>query len=329
MGGNIWKTPRLEKSKYIELQKEILDKLSYTYRPFFIPRTFSEKPDFGDEDLLLEFPLITDQYLIDAFKITPQDISLNSSVKSFKYKNFQIDLVHHNKEDLQTAWNYYSYGDLSNLIGVIANKLGLRYTHRGLTCPIKLKKEDVLGDIVISKNIKKIMSFLGLDYTKWKDGFSNELESFQWLTESCYFNKSYFDFAEYNHQNRTRNRKRQMHSRFVEWVKDKEFTNNHEVTDNLSEHIWRACVHFQDMSWLGNAENLMEARIAEINANNKWNANDIIRITGLSNKELGQCIAAWKKNLENGFTCLTINNYQLYILVNKKENIELEFTNCY
>lgn len=173
--------------------------------------------------------------------------------------------------------------------------MGLRYTHKGLVCPVKIKQEQPLGEILISKDVEKIMSFMGLDYSQWESGFGDELESFEWISRSKYFNKEFFKFENLNHQNKTRNRKRAMYSRFVEWLEDKNFKNNYEPA-NKSEHIWRAALDF-GFDWINQAKPLIDDHRRDKEIRLIFSGTDVSRITGLTGAALGDTLKRYKESL--------------------------------
>jgi hypothetical protein len=328
MGGNLFSSKRINQEEYNTLSAEVLEIIKnkgHAHSHVAIPHTFKDKKDYGDIDVCLEIPKFTTNEIMSMFSIPREDISWNSSVASLKYKDFQIDLCFFPSEDLQSAINYMQFGDLSNMVGVICSQaLGMRYTHRGLVAPIRLKKEDMLGEVVICRDIERIFDFIDLDYYQWDKGFNNENETFEWISRSKYFNKKYFAFDELNHQNRTRNRKRAMYSRFVTWLEDKTFENNYESdSHNKVDHIWRSVLAFG--WWLNDAVPFIKERERNIAAHNKWNAEDIIRLTGKTGKDLGNCIAGFKKSLD----ARRFNNYTSYILNYSKEEIENEFMKWY
>lgn len=295
MGGNLYSKRRINKSEYDDIQKEVFSLLN---RPsMYVPKTFKEKETFGDLDICLPLPLVTEEQIRDIFKT--DKLTLNTSVWSFGYKDFQIDLCHFPFEDLRSAVDYMSFGDLSNMIGVLANyAMGLRFTHRGLVAPIKLKQEQPLGEIVIHNDIVGVLDFMDLNEVEWLFGFNNEEEAFRWITKSQYFNPDFFKFENLNHQNRTRNRKRAMYSRFVEWCEVHDTLHRHTPTLNKSEHLWRAVLDF-GMDWMFQAEPIITNFRRVQWAAKTFSGDDVKRITGLEGKELGKVLNDYKASVGN------------------------------
>jgi hypothetical protein len=296
MGGNLYSKRRVTKEEYNDIWRDVRSRL-YVRPEAAIPKTFFGKETFGDLDVCLHLPVLTKLDIQDLFGV--DEINVNTSVVSFPYRDFQVDLCHYPQEDLDSALNYMAWGDLSNMIGVIANyAMGMRYTHRGLTCPIKLKQEEPLGEILISKNMVGILQFLDLNWWTWLKGFHDEESAFRWISESKYFNADFFKFENLNHQNRTRNRKRAMYGRFINWCEGKSFINNHEPTKNKAEHIWRAALHF-NFDWIEQARPLIEEHATTQWVARTFNGDDIKGVTGLKGKELGQVINKYKSSVDD------------------------------
>ena len=196
--------------------------------PFIFIPAYRNKESFGDMDILMNkgfFDLLKynfEQKLKNEFEY--QEIYMNNDVWSFDYKEFQIDLIFVELKDFNTSIHYYSYNDLGNLMGRIANKFGTRYGHRGLEYKLKSEygKNCLFENVLLSKDIKKVFEFLGFDYQKFKDGFDTLTEIFDFVISSKYFNKSIFLYENLNHQNRTRNKKRNSYIEFLAYISNKE-----------------------------------------------------------------------------------------------------------
>jgi 5-methylcytosine-specific restriction endonuclease McrA len=320
MGGNLFSERRVSLAEYNDIQREVFTILNTPEAK--VPRSFSEKKDFGDLDICLELPVITEEVIREKF--CTDKTFLNTSVLSFGYKEFQIDLCHYPAEDLESAVNYMAFGDTSNMIGVIANyAMGLRFTHRGLVCPVKLKQEEPLGEILISKDMAAIMGFMDLDYNAWDVGFKTEEEVFIWISKSKYFNPEFFKFENLNHQNKTRNRKRAMYSRFVKWLEPGKSEghicwNNYECK-NKSEHIWRAMLTFGN-DWIDAAKPLISEHRDEQTIRNTFNGNDIKLITGLDKKELGDMLCSYKAS---------VGDWNNFVLARDKQSVTEHFKQWY
>lgn len=294
MGGNLYSKRRIDKAEYFDIWRDVKSRL-YDRPEAVIPKTFFGKETFGDLDVCLHLPVVSKEFIRERFGV--EEMTLNTSVLSFPFRDFQIDLCHYRADDLGTAVNYMAWGDLSNMIGVIANyAMGFRYTHRGLTCPIKLKQEEPLGEILVSNDLTSILRFMNLNSMIYFKGFHDEEAAFRWIAESKYFNADFFKFENLNHQNRTRNRKRAMYGRFIEWCEEHDFVNNHEPTKNKTEHVWRAALEF-GFDWIQQAEPLIHDHATTQWVAQTFNGSDIKSITGLDGKDLGTIIQKYKASV--------------------------------
>lgn len=170
------------------------------------------------------------QYIQNQFGYKP---FVNDKVYSFPYKGFQIDVSICNVSDVPTYIAYSSWGDLGNIMGRIFHKMGLHYGHTGLEFWIRQGMFDkniqwsdsdhVLCKYLLTRDTKMIFEIGGFDYSRWKEGFDTEKDVFDFVVNSKYFDPEIFQLENLNHTNRTRNRKRGMYMRFIEYVNSHSF----------------------------------------------------------------------------------------------------------
>jgi len=152
----------------------------------------------------------------------------NSNVYSFPYKGFQVDVTFHLMNEFYMAVDYSSWGDLGNIMGRVFHKMGLHFGHSGLSFWIRQglfdanvqwsDSDHIYHKTVLTTNMKEICEVGGFDYERWSKGFDTEKDAFDFVINSKHFNKELFALENLNHTNRTRNRKRGMYMRFVEYV---------------------------------------------------------------------------------------------------------------
>jgi hypothetical protein len=339
MGGNLFTSKRLNADEYQAYQTEVLSMLP-PGRTYLVPKSFHNKKNYGDLDILAPYyQQPTDVSLVDElkhiFSCSDDQVKINSSVISLQYKDFQCDFCYFEPEDLETAFNYYSHSDCANIVGNLARyATGYRLTHRGLMYPVKLKQEDQLGEIVVSKNWESILPFLNLDYAKWESGFDDELDLFQWITQSRYFNADCFKFENLNHENSTRNRKRQTYAMFVNWLAEQKdnLPNHYTASKDKQEHLFRGLLHFQEEGyWIERAQPLVQERYYVEEARKVFNAHNIMQITGLSCSALGQTRRDFNQYLESVVDRRRdlYNSVAQFISEHETNEIEEIFTNWY
>lgn len=252
MGGNLLKTwnlpeKRIPTAEYNQIKDELVNKFRDDYkcnRP--IPRPFvqvapsiRDKETHGDLDIIIgEFSDHTihvewigeqnfGKYIETEFGYKPFK---NSNVYSFPYKGFQVDVTFHPMNDFYMAVDYSSWGDLGNIMGRVFHKMGLHFGHSGLSFWIRQglfdanvqwsDSDHIYSKTILTSTMSDICKVGGFDYTRWSKGFDTEKDAFDFVVDSKYFNKELFALENLNHTNRTRNRKRGMYMRFVEYVAD-------------------------------------------------------------------------------------------------------------
>ena len=75
--------------------------------------------------------------------------------------------------------------------------------------------------IVVTKDFDKALKFLGFDVERFKQGFNNMNEVFEFVASSTFFNKDAFLFENRNHKARARDKKRSNYLAALEYFKDK------------------------------------------------------------------------------------------------------------
>ena len=298
MGGNALKnveTRRYQAEEYHKLEKEVLDKFKNRFpdRRVEAIKAYREKESFGDMDLLFEGDNFTENVinvLNELFQ--PKQIERNSSVWSFEYKNFQIDLIFTSKANFDASANYFAWNDLGNLMGRVAHKLGFKYGHDGLSFVFRDGTYQY-AEVNLSKDHKEILSFLDYDYDRFVQGFDNLQQIFEYTTSSKYFNKEIYAFDNRNHASRIRDKKRKTYNEFLQWVETVDHLNAYPWADMREkfgreykqEFVERAFQFFPDFKVKFEkiqADFEMWKKLKE-----KFNGDLVREWTGLENRELG------------------------------------------
>ncbi|OJD33483.1 uncharacterized protein BKCO1_3000083 [Diplodia corticola] len=251
MGGHTFesdglKTPRIATDTYNVLKKEYKDALAPFYHHTAYAEIAPDKPDHGDVDMLVEAPHPD---------TTPERIASTLGAKNFKRNgavtNYAIphptDPDAFVQLDVQESppgylpWQLFltSYGDLSQILGVIIRPLGLTSTDRGLHVRIpEIEPTNKKASMIhLSHDPSAVLAFFGLDAARYHAGaFAREADIFAWVAASRLFDRnavvprggSGSGSAEQqqqqrppseNHNDRARRAKRGMYRRFVEeWV---------------------------------------------------------------------------------------------------------------
>jgi len=111
------------------------------------------------------------------------------------------------------------YGDLVQILGVLNRPIGITMNDKGMNIRVKelesTNRKEAM--ILLSKEPREVMRFLGLDAEKWKRGFTTQDEIFSWCSAGHYYSRPVKITETTN--DRARYKKRPMFTRFVhEWV---------------------------------------------------------------------------------------------------------------
>lgn len=238
MGGNaIQNARRLNKEEYFAMCSEVSQLLTPLLRMhnlrFKIVDAYREKESFGDMDVVIESKHLTieDWQLMIAMMFNSKEIvhTKNSPVISFEYKEFQIDFIFHNSEDYNFAINYYSYNDVCNLIGRVADNLGFKFGHDGVFYKA-MKGTQLLAEICLTKDFQEGLEVFGYSYERFRQGFNNLTEIFEYVANNKFFNKDIFLFENRNHTGRTRDKKRKTYTEFLKYCADTNFVNHYDYS---------------------------------------------------------------------------------------------------
>lgn len=321
MGGNALKnieTRRYQKYEYFELFKEIHllynNSLIHNAFAFVLLPSYENKETFGDMDILINTEYIKKDLkrIKEIFK--PNEVYNNGNVISFDYKQLQIDFIFMRDEYFNSSLNYYSYNDLGNLMGRVANNLGTKYGHAGLIK--KLYSEDrtkILDEVHISNDTEKIFDFLGFDYSKYKEGFIELEDIFNYVISSQFFSKELFAYENLDHQNRTRNRKRKTYQSFLDYIENNEIKNNFSYEGNRSFALSRIDFYFPEVMIYKRIELAKEREKIKERIKEKFNGSIVSNLTKLEGSELGKFIQLFKASKES---------FDEYILNTNFENIK-------
>lgn len=286
-----FETRRVARDEYFVLVKEIKEKLfSIGESKFSDIPAYRSKPDFGDIDILIcsDRPNRR-EWIQELFQ--PMEIYHNSDCFSFDYKNVQIDFIFAKPENYETSLKYFQFNDLSNIMGRVYHKQGLRYGHDGLTLVVR-DDTQVVGEILLSKNNDEILTFGGYDPVRYNKGFDTKLEIFEFAASTPYYNYEIFDLDNRNYRARTRDRKRPTYTEFLVWAQENATATGYEWNSNKAAYLPRILHTFNKIDEF---TDLLKDHSKKIKTKEMFNGNIVSDLTGLKGKELGAFMAQFKK----------------------------------
>jgi hypothetical protein len=323
MGGNLLaKGKRTPREKYLKIEKEIRKYLdieigSENYR---IPRYYKTKESFGDMDIIINskffdlpkyMQISFKDKLINHFGIT-QHKSIGGTLHTL-YEGLQIDYFPVQESKLQTISNYMDFG-IGNFIGKIARKFNLKYGMEGLSYVYRSSDNYYKNELLISTDLEKIFKLFDLDHSKWKQGFIDKKDAFDWIILSKFFST----YTYYNQKPGTKKREksRQEFKDFISYLKDNKidrdiiFASDEAILDTIREIFPNVDI----LSFI-NENALKYKNILRIKE--KFNANIINELyPNLKGKDLGNFIFKFKEYINNNY-----GDFNSYITNISKETI--------
>jgi len=211
MGGNALKQPsvRLTKKSYALLAANCVAKLRLLYPNARVQdiASYRLKTDFGDLDVVLDaadYDPLEAAKALDAVEIvrsgtvTSMGIKVRPEIALLDGNVFQADLIKLDSEKFEFGLGYFSYNDLGSLIGRIARKMGLKFGHDGLWLPVR-DGDYLCGQVLLTQDFERAVTFLGFDYARWKDGFDNLEDIFRYVSTGKRFSRNLYLLEHANH----------------------------------------------------------------------------------------------------------------------------------
>lgn len=325
MGGKALsiQTERISIEKYEQISYEIVTYFSKEYSDkncyFMIPTHIRNKESFGDLDVIMSYEESDEnlnikkdvkEFIKSIFN--PQSLVVNHNVISFDYKNFQIDIIIVPIKHAQSTFTYMCYGDASNIIGRIANRFGFKYGMDGFF--FKYKGYEKL----LTSNLRDAMTILGFDSKKFFDGFNDNMELFEWIKQSKYFDPYIF-------KSNNDDMKRSTYLQFLDYVKDLDFKMPYfRFRKNPEEYIGLISTWYpQIIEFTFEIDAMLKER--ELVAN-KFNGNLIMqKYPDLYGINLGKVLNMFHQYISH----TKLQTFSEYIIKNEDNVIWDEFHNVY
>lgn len=179
----------------------------------------------------------------------------------------------------------------------------LKYGFNGLVVVVysatmkneKIEKSRILDKIVLSRDPKEMLTFLGFDYERWLKGFDTMEDIFDYVIDSKYFNPKWFQWDELSSLHKNRNKRRPMYWDFLKYMKTKGVRQYYERTDDRNFDM----IDKSFPGFLEKIEHLKELDRKNQIAKSKFNGNLVKEYYGLEGKELGQSIINFKSSFKD------------------------------
>jgi hypothetical protein len=304
MGGNLFKVGRVPKEEYFDILATLRPVLDRHFgKHYRIPVAYRNKETYGDVDIILDSTVISNQP--DWFDELCGDLGVDEThrvrkVYSMLYRNFQTDIfLLFDSNKVETCYNFMSYNILGNLIGRIYHKFNLRYGQDGLYYVLRGFNNHISKEIIVSRDMKDMLTFAGLSFERWEQGFDNVEEIFDYVIGSKYFCSNSYDPKYFNVQKRAT--ERPDFNKFLDYLEEKKIEKNYPFDKNKDIYIEEIDTFFRtDIRSKYDAH--VEQQIKLENASKKFNGKIVMNLLPkLSGKELGSFIGDYKGSYGDDF----------------------------
>lgn len=307
MGGNALPgipTRRLNAEEFHRVARSVTFALTERFgaRAEAIP-AYRTKADFGDLDVVVEKEKVLAEgdghaWLRDfakahgharAFKANGNVLSYDHRADPSGEDGFQVDLILTPAAEFDAALAYFSYNDLGNLIGRTAHKMGFVYGHRGLLYPFR-DGTHLFRTLDVCLDTDRALEFLGYDPRRFRRGFEDLPDIFDYVTGSRYFNPALFLLENRNHTDRVRDRKRKTYSAFLQHLEQHPELSAFAYPADKAEWLPRAIQAFPafGVALEDTRRELEDSRFVR----SVFNGDRVSGWTGIQGRELGHLMSA-------------------------------------
>lgn len=203
MGGNAFpefNTIRLNATDYNIMVTKCINLLfsqfTYPKNRFRIIESYRNKDSFGDLDILWCGNEISPDDICNALGAIcyKQNKSVVSYAMPIDNNVFQVDLINVDEKHLMSAYSYFAFNDLGNLLGRIFHRAGFKLGHKGMLYVVREPDNysHVIDEIEVTSSWKEALEFAGYDYNVWLKGFDDLEDMFRFVVSSPYFDKKIF-----------------------------------------------------------------------------------------------------------------------------------------
>lgn len=319
MGGNALKevrTQRLNKEDFEKCEKQVILFLKEFFPDALVDSipSYAEKKDFGDLDVMISEEGLEAgggiPRLIEGAKerFFSRQEKANGHVLSFEYRSskddergFQVDIIQMPEVTFDFAKNYFSFNDLGNLIGRTAHKMGLKFGHNGLWYVMK-DGDHKIADVLLSRDFDKSLVFLGFKPERFRKGFENLKEVYEYVGGSKYFNGDIYLLENQSYKSRVRDKKRPTYQMFLAWIRENNKVSVFVYPTDKKE--WLPLMFKEFPSFKKEYDKAFERSSQIVDLKEKFNAKLIATWTGRSGQALGHLMTNVKSEFDNDIKML-------------------------
>ncbi len=218
MGGNAIKDSQRMSAGVLQSVKIQISRLlsrAISGIEFRFPEQLKDKDSFGDLDVIVgltneeekkEFVTMLENHF--------SEIVQSGDVYSVRYVNYQVDFIAVDS-DVDFANEYFSYGDLGNLLGYYAMERGLKLGHMGLYRSVNIPNVGKTRHVVTS-DWREALDMIGFEDIEQPRGFASNKQMLDFVASSSLYGgrERIFNLASLNARQRSSIKKRPAQRQF-------------------------------------------------------------------------------------------------------------------
>jgi hypothetical protein len=306
--GNLFNTKRISRCEFEEYKNHVAGILNSNNIEFFIPYYYKDKQTFGDLDIIVPKPFDKEN-IFDLFKINKTQYHRNTNIHSICYKDTQIDFITTKPNYYETTKYYYSWVDLSVLLGRLYRKFNIKYGWDGLYFEYDTVINNQfrnIGNIPLTLDFKTVLNFVGLDYVRYQQGFETKNDIFDFILTSKYFTPKLYESV-----SQKQNKRSGIYDEIIEYSKNKEYQDTYTMNFFLDkDNVYKAIDnYFTDLNFLNIIKDIKEKEhVIQVNKD-KFNGNIVMLITGLKEKALAAFIQSFRIYIKDKYDYPSFEKY--------------------
>lgn len=311
LGGNLYKVDRVNRSRYNEIERSLTPILEKHFGIHYkIPLPYHNKPTFGDVDIILDAGFLENKNWEEPLLADLGDVQVKKvrNVTSVLYMNFQVDFFCVATSRFESTANFMCYNILGNLVGRLYHKFNLKYGEDGLKYVLRGFNDRISEEIQISRDMKAMLEFVDLNFDRWRIGFVDLEDIFQYIVRSKYFCSSSYSEEFFNVRKRAT--ERPDFNAFLDYLTVHNVQKNYPFEREKEIYIPMIDAAFPEANLKTKYEQHCKLQPKLKIISEKFNGKIVMNLISLDGKELGQFIDAFKKSKGNEFDDFIYNSSQ-------------------
>lgn len=151
-------------------------------------------------------------------------------------------------------------------------------------------------EILLTQHFSEALPFMGYDPKVLEAGFDSQLDIYEYVASSPFFNRDIFLLENRNAKSRVRDKKRAMYMQFLRWCEARTDLPAYQYPDDKAYWLPRIEEFFPHFKaeYAQAVADLEELRAVKAKFNGEW----VAKLTGLQGKELGGLMKRFKESFE-------------------------------